>query len=216
MALQDIITNLGTAIINLVDRKILKHCEQIETVLLDLKTKIDILVEESGGNGGDTPVTPPDEPTPELGNRVVYDETLGKDKVILTKEYLNKYISDITFTEDLEIWISEYPGAPDPGSTYFLTAGGSGDKPSGEIYTTPGSFYPSTIRYGACILYWDSQTDDLDMLGTSEDLNSIDSGIGLIKFEGINTIDKDGKNLGSKSFNIEGDIDIDEPDSSLG
>lgn len=63
MALQDIITNLGTAIINLVDRKILKHCEQIETVLLELKAKIDILVEESGSSsGGDTPVAPPDEP----------------------------------------------------------------------------------------------------------------------------------------------------------
>ena len=58
MALQDIITNLGTAIINLVDRKILKHCEQIETVLLELKAKIDILVEESGGNTPDIPVIP--------------------------------------------------------------------------------------------------------------------------------------------------------------
>lgn len=58
MSLQDIITNLGTAIINLVDRKILKHCEQIETVLLELKAKIDILVEESGENNPDTPVTP--------------------------------------------------------------------------------------------------------------------------------------------------------------
>lgn len=62
MALQDIITNLGTAIINLVNMKILKHCNEMETVLLDLKTKIDTLVEESGSNGGDTPVTPPDEP----------------------------------------------------------------------------------------------------------------------------------------------------------
>ena len=58
MALQDIVTNLGTAIINLVDRKILKHCEQIETVLLELKAKIDILVEESGENNPDIPVTP--------------------------------------------------------------------------------------------------------------------------------------------------------------
>lgn len=58
MALQDIITNLGTAIINLVDRKVLKHCEQIETVLLELKAKIDILVEESGDNTPDIPVTP--------------------------------------------------------------------------------------------------------------------------------------------------------------
>ena len=46
MALQDVITNLGTAIINLVDRKILMHCDDIEVVLLDLKTKIDELVGE--------------------------------------------------------------------------------------------------------------------------------------------------------------------------
>lgn len=58
MALQDIITNLGTAIINLVDRKILKHCEQIETVLLELKAKIDILVEESNSSSsGSTNIT---------------------------------------------------------------------------------------------------------------------------------------------------------------
>lgn len=50
MALQDVITNLGTAIINLVTSKITKHASEIEETLLDLKAKVDALVE----NGGDT------------------------------------------------------------------------------------------------------------------------------------------------------------------
>lgn len=45
MALQDIITNLGTAIINLVTSKITKHDAEIEETLLELKTKVDALIE---------------------------------------------------------------------------------------------------------------------------------------------------------------------------
>lgn len=56
MALQDTIVNLGNAIINLVNSKILKanneQNEEIETTLLDLKAKIDDLVEQGGGTGG--------------------------------------------------------------------------------------------------------------------------------------------------------------------
>ena len=56
MALQDTIVNLGNAIINLVNSKILKanneQNEEIETTLLDLKAKIDELVEQGGGAGG--------------------------------------------------------------------------------------------------------------------------------------------------------------------
>lgn len=64
MALQDIITNLGTAIINLVNVRISKafttHDSELEVILLELKSKIDELVENS------TPSTPtePDTPTP--------------------------------------------------------------------------------------------------------------------------------------------------------
>lgn len=48
MALQDIITNLGTAIINLVTSKITKHDSEIEETLLELQAKIDGLLEGSG------------------------------------------------------------------------------------------------------------------------------------------------------------------------
>lgn len=52
MALQDVITNLGTAIINLVNVKITKaftiHDYELEEILLELKTKVDALVENSG------------------------------------------------------------------------------------------------------------------------------------------------------------------------
>ena len=60
MALQDIITNLGTAIINLVNVRISKafttHDSELEEILLDLKAKIDELV---GDNTPDTPDIPP-------------------------------------------------------------------------------------------------------------------------------------------------------------
>lgn len=59
MALQDIITNLGTAIINLVNVRISKafttHDSELEEILLDLKTKVDEL---AGSNTPDIPVTP--------------------------------------------------------------------------------------------------------------------------------------------------------------
>ncbi len=59
MALQDIITNLGTAIINLVNVRISKafttHDSELEEILLDLKAKIDEL---AGSNTPDVPVTP--------------------------------------------------------------------------------------------------------------------------------------------------------------
>lgn len=58
MALQDIITNLGTAIINLVNVRISKafttQDSELEEILLDLKAKVDELV---GDNN--TPDTPP-------------------------------------------------------------------------------------------------------------------------------------------------------------
>ena len=49
MALQDTITNLGTAIINLVTSKITKHSSEIEEALLELQAKIDELL--GGGRG---------------------------------------------------------------------------------------------------------------------------------------------------------------------
>lgn len=59
MALQDIITNLGTSIINLVNVRITKafttHDTELEEILLDLKAKVDKLV---GDNTPDIPVTP--------------------------------------------------------------------------------------------------------------------------------------------------------------
>lgn len=59
MALQDIITNLGTAIINLVNVRITKafttHDTELEEILLDLKAKVDKLV---GDNSSDIPITP--------------------------------------------------------------------------------------------------------------------------------------------------------------
>ncbi|MFR1671422.1 MAG: hypothetical protein ACLSWI_00575 [Candidatus Gastranaerophilaceae bacterium] len=59
MALQDIITNLGTAIINLVNVRITKafttHDSELEEILLDLKAKVDEL---AGDNTPDIPVTP--------------------------------------------------------------------------------------------------------------------------------------------------------------
>ena len=59
MALQDIITNLGTAIVNLVNVRITKafttHDTEFEEILLDLKAKVDELV---GDNTPDIPVTP--------------------------------------------------------------------------------------------------------------------------------------------------------------
>lgn len=62
MALQDIITNLGTVIINLVNVRISKaftaHDSELEEILLDLKTKVDALV---GDNTPDIPITPPTE-----------------------------------------------------------------------------------------------------------------------------------------------------------
>ncbi len=204
MALQDIITNLGTAIINLVDRKILKHCEQIETVLLELKAKIDILVEESGSSsGGDTPVTPPDEPTPGLGNRVVYDEGLKTDKVILTKEYLNKYLSDVnvTFIEDLEIWVNP-DIVPGVNSIGFFT--NSSKYVFNSNNYTINSDYTSVKDCGACLLYWGNSTNELDIYATSEDLDSISYGIGLLKIAGENTTDRDGTDLGSEDFSIGG------------
>lgn len=62
MALQDIITNLGTAIINLVNVRITKafttHDSELEGILLDLKAKVDEL---AGSNTPDIPVTPTQE-----------------------------------------------------------------------------------------------------------------------------------------------------------
>lgn len=59
MALQDMITNLGTAIINLVNVRISKafttHDSELEGILLDLKAKVDEL---AGSNTPDIPVTP--------------------------------------------------------------------------------------------------------------------------------------------------------------
>lgn len=45
MALQDIMTNLGTAIINLVTKKIEKHNTEKEATLLELQEKFDGLIE---------------------------------------------------------------------------------------------------------------------------------------------------------------------------
>lgn len=56
MALQDTITNLGTAIINLVTSKITKHSSEIEEALLELQAKIDeLLGGGEGPSGGEEP-----------------------------------------------------------------------------------------------------------------------------------------------------------------
>lgn len=92
MALQEIITKLGTAIINLITKKIEKHDTEIEAILLELKAKIDSIVDSSG----DT-----------TGEEVLNVNRVDGETIILTKEYLNKYVTEAIFTEDLQVSMSQ-------------------------------------------------------------------------------------------------------------
>ncbi len=193
MALEDTITNLGTAIINLVKVRITKsftaYDAELEETLLELKAKIDELAENNSGNETSPVVTE---------NSVVYDETLGKDKVILTKEYLNKYIPDVTFTEDLEIWVI----SSGKMSVNFGT-NGAHYSVSGQESNTVDETLVSIPDSGACLIFWNKSTYKVDVVNSST-LTDSDNWIGLLLVDGLDTTDREGTDLGAESLSIGG------------
>lgn len=158
MALQDIITNLGTAIINLVDRKILKHCEQIETVLLELKAKIDILVEESGSSsGGDTPVTPPDEPITPIPITKEFNID-GFTGTVTTSTEDNMYVTTYNFNPILTTtnWISgHFDNAPDK-FIYFTENNDIHELTGNDNYSEPAPGYWRNDKFFAVYANYDN------------------------------------------------------------
>lgn len=106
MALQDIITNLGTAIINLVNVRISKafttHDSELEEILLELKAKIDELVGDN--NTPDIPDTPP--VTTNL-IEITGDSTLLFKESFTFKHPQGSY-NDIVLQADLSINISNF------------------------------------------------------------------------------------------------------------
>lgn len=203
MTLQDTITNLGTAIINLVNMRITKqvaaHCEEIETVLLELKSKIDELVENSGNSSGDN-----------NGEEVLNVNRVDGETIILTKEYLNKYVTEAKFTEDLQVSLS-CQGI----TTYnyeiedvtFYTNEATYIVDDDDQRNVNATFSP-IINSGSCSLYWDTYAKEIDIINSP----TIDWGeegtIGLLLIAGTNTTDRDGTDLGSDAFAIGGQSTI--------
>lgn len=101
MALQDIITNLGTAIINLVNVRISKafttHDSELEEILLDLKAKIDEL---AGDNN--TPIIPDIPPVTTQQIEITGDYTLLFKDGFAFKHPQGTY-SDIVLQADLSL-----------------------------------------------------------------------------------------------------------------
>lgn len=329
MTLQNTITNLGTAIINLVNIRITKqvaaHCEEIETTLLELKSKVDELVENSSNSSGGNPdndspviknkieildnssilfekdfvfthpngeytsitleanltlslnnfifdrphrvtryykfdgtvysstttaiedaefsihanIDPFDNGTIYIGltgdsqltldinltsdasieiqienNKIVLVKELKKDitssknrvdgeKVILTKEYLNKYLSrnGVNFTEDLEIWKDE--AASDIMRVIFTTNGVHFYKNNSETPLSIAASLSGITDNGSLVLYWNNSETDFDLYGTS-DFDTSENSNEVLFIDGMNTVDRDGTNLGLESFNIGG------------
>lgn len=102
MALQDIITNLGTAIINLVNVRITKafttHDSELEEILLDLKAKVDELVRDN---------TPDIPPVTINQIEIIGDYTLLFKKGFAFKHPQGSY-DDIVLQADLPVNISSY------------------------------------------------------------------------------------------------------------
>lgn len=196
MALQDIITNLGSSIINLVKLRIEKaftiHDTELEDILLELKKKIDSMVDSSGGN---------------TGGEVLNVNRVDGETIILTKEYLNKYVAEAIFTEDLQVSMSSQ------GITTYATGGVTFytneanytvDKKQYKVSAT----FSAVIDSGGCSLYWDTSTKTIGVVNS----RTIDFGkegtIGLLLIAGTNTTDRDGTNLGSHAFAIGGSSSI--------
>ena len=196
MTLQDTITNLGTAIINLVNMRITKqvtaHCEEIETTLLELKSKVDELVENSSNSSSG-----------DIGNEVLNVNRVDGEKVILTKEYLNKYLSkfELNFVEDLEIWRGG--NASGIYRTAFTTNGPKFYKNNVETPLNVSTNLTGIMDSGALVLYWLSSENDFALCNatnfdTSEDSNEV------LFIKGKDTVDRDGTNLGLGTFAIGG------------
>lgn len=151
-----------------------------------------------------TPIEP--EEVPLLGNRVVRDNTLGLDKVILTKEYLNKY-TPATFLEDLEVWLYN-PWARAGGLT-FGTNEAKYQYESTDILTVAPELY-SIFDSGACLLMWYKTPEGscIDIVNSSKFVEEYTSSngkvtwLGLFLFCGEDSIDRDGLVLGSSDFRI--------------
>lgn len=142
MALQDIITNLGTAIINLVTSKITKHEAEIEEILLDLKAKVDALV---GDNN--TPDIHDNPPVTVNQIEITDDYTLLFKEGFAFKHPQGTY-SDITLKADLPVNISDFCGDNGKvGTTGQYIFNGTEYENKSNIVILPGEPEPDFTIY---------------------------------------------------------------------
>lgn len=146
MALQDIITNLGTSIINLVNVRISKafttHDAELEEILLDLKAKIDELV---GDNN--TPEIPDNPPVTTNQIEITDDYTLLFKEGFTFKHPHGTY-SDITLKADLSVNISDFCGDNGKvGTTGQYIFNGTEYENKSNIVILPGEPEPDFTIY---------------------------------------------------------------------